>query len=87
MINSVESICQEQNIDFTKKHNHIRCLAHIINLAAQDALSVLKVGYIEFENEVEIYNQVDQVESVIPKVRNYIFIYFNMFYILILIFI
>ena len=52
-------------------------MAHIINLAAQDALSALKVGYVEFENEDEIYNQVDQVESVIPKVRNYIFIYFN----------
>ncbi len=76
LINSVESICKEQNIDFTKKHNHIRCLAHIINLAAQDALSILKVGYIEFDNENEIYNQTDQVESVISKVYFIYFIYY-----------
>ncbi|CAB5296833.1 unnamed protein product [Rhizophagus irregularis] len=63
-----------QNIDFTKKHNHIRCLAHVINLVAQDALTVLKVGY--FENDNEIYNQIDQnneigISGVIPKNDGY----------------
>ncbi len=48
-------------------------MAHVINLAVQDVLSVLKVGYIEIENGEEIYDQIDQIEinGVIPKVRNY----------------
>jgi hypothetical protein len=79
-MNSLQTICQGQNIDFTKKHNHIRCLAHVINLAAQDALTVLKVGY--FENDNEIYNQIDQnneigISGVIPKVRNYMLYIFK----------
>ncbi|CAB5180528.1 unnamed protein product [Rhizophagus irregularis] len=62
-----------QKISRCKKHNHIRCLAHVINLAAQDALTVLKVGYLENDNE--IYNQIDQnneigISGVIPKLRN-----------------
>lgn len=66
-MNSLETICIDQDIDFTIKHNHIRCLAHVINLAAQDALSILKVGYFEIENE--ILNQVEISGSVISKVR------------------
>ena len=43
LIDSLESICINQHIDFTKQNNHIRCLAHVINLAVQDALASLKV--------------------------------------------
>ncbi|CAB4445821.1 unnamed protein product [Rhizophagus irregularis] len=39
LMKSLESVCQERSIDFTTKNNHVRCLAHIINLAAQTALS------------------------------------------------
>lgn len=63
---SLESVCQERNIDFTVKNNHVRCLAHIINLAAQAALSSLKVGYVE--NEDVLLNDTDETE-VIPKVK------------------
>ena len=65
-MDSLESFCQERNINFLKEDNHIRCLAHVINLAAQDALSILKVGY--FENENEIFNQDETSDSVILKV-------------------
>jgi hypothetical protein len=49
-------------------------LAHIINLAAQDALHNLKVGYAESEDEI-----LDQIEinGVIPKVRNCILFIFK----------
>jgi len=64
---SLESVCQERSIDFTAKNNHVRCLAHIINLAAQAALSSLKVGYVENENV--LLNDTDEITEVIPKVR------------------
>jgi hypothetical protein len=48
-------------------------LAHIINLAAQDALHSLKVGYAE--NEDEILDQIE-INGVIPKVRNLYIVYF-----------
>lgn len=62
----LESTCKDRNIDFTVKNNHVRCLAHVINLAAQAALSSLKVGYVE--NEDELLNKTDEIIDVIPKV-------------------
>lgn len=64
---SLESTCKDQNINFTKKNNHIRCLAHVINLAVQDALTSLKVGYLESEDEILIQN--DFSNEIIPKVK------------------
>ena len=63
----LESTCQSKNIDFTVANNHVRCLAHIINLAAQDALSSLKVGYMESDDE--IIDNTEAVAEVIPKVK------------------
>ncbi|GES93097.1 zinc finger BED domain-containing protein RICESLEEPER 2-like [Rhizophagus clarus] len=65
LMKSLELVCQERNINFTMKNNHMRCMAHIINLAVQAALSCLKVGYLENENE--ILNEVDEPTEVIPK--------------------
>ena len=47
---------------------HVRCLAHVINLAAQDALSKLKVGYMEHESEILDNN--NKIYDVIPKVSS-----------------
>jgi hypothetical protein len=69
-MDSLEFSCQERDIDFSKEDNHIRCLAHVINLAAQDALTTLKIGY--FENENEILSQAETSDSVILKVIYYI---------------
>jgi hypothetical protein len=66
LMNKLQATCQDRNIEFTVKNNHVRCLAHVINLAAQDALSNLKVGYVE--NESEILNQNSEISEVIPKV-------------------
>ena len=51
LIKMVEETCKSKHIEFFTYHNHVRCLAHVINLAAQDALAKLKVKYIESENE------------------------------------
>jgi len=64
-MNFLERTCTDRNIDFTPRNNHIRCLAHIINLAAQEALSTLKVKYVE--NEDELLNN-EEMSEVIPKV-------------------
>ena len=63
----LESTCQNKNIDFIVANNHVRCLAHIINLGAQDALSSLKVGYVESDDE--IIDNANAVTEVIPKVK------------------
>ena len=64
---SLELVCQERNIDFTVNNNHVRCLTHIINLAAQTALASLKVGYVENENV--LLNDTDEITQVILKVK------------------
>ena len=66
-MSALETTCQEKGINFTAYNNHIRCMAHVINLAAQDALSSLKVGYVESEDE--ILNQNKEIVDVIPKLR------------------
>jgi len=64
-MNFLERICTDRNINFTPRNNHIYCLAHIINLAAQEALSTLKVKYVE--NEDELLNN-EEMSEVIPKI-------------------
>jgi len=66
MMKMMEETCKNKNIAFSSYNNHVRCLAHVINLAAQDALAKLKVGYVEFENE--ILNDNRETNDVIPKV-------------------
>ena len=66
---AIEKTCRSQNIDFTKDNNHVRCLAHVINLAVQDALKVLKAE--NAAGEDVIFNEEDKsdvVHEVIPKV-------------------
>ena len=67
---AIEKMCRSQNIDFTKKNNHVRCLAHVINLAVQDALKVLKAENAAGEDVIfnEDQDESDDVHEVIPKV-------------------
>jgi len=73
MIKMMEETCKNKNIAFSSYNNHVRCLAHVINLAAQDALAKLKVGYVEFKDE--ILNDNRETNDVIPKVIIIIYIY------------
>ena len=67
-MNTLQTTCKSRNIEFNVHDNHVRCLAHVINLAAQAALAKLKVGYVENENE--ILNSNSEVIDVIPKVSS-----------------
>ena len=65
---TLQQTCENRSIDFTARNNHVRCLAHVINLAAQAALSKLKVGYVDNENEILSNN--NEINDVIPKVSS-----------------
>ena len=65
LMKMLQDTCQSRNIGFTAYNNHVRCLAHVINLAAQAALTKLKVGYVESEDE--ILNSNSETNDVIPK--------------------
>ena len=62
-----EEMCEEkENIQFDSKNQRVRCLAHIINLAAQDALKSLKgTGP---DSEEEVLENLSNPEGVIAKV-------------------
>ena len=74
----LQNACQTQNIEFTAYDNHVHCLAHVINLAAQAALSKLKVDYAK--NEGEILNYDGKINEVIPKVNYYYYYYYCIMY-------
>jgi hypothetical protein len=66
MIEKFEQKCAEEDIPFDSENQHVRCLAHIINLAAQDALSSLNgTGP---ENEEEILNEEEDDTIVLTNV-------------------
>jgi len=69
-MNCLEKICEEENIAFNRYENHILCIAHIINLAVQDALKMLKTGNID-EQDVELNASNVLVMDLIPKVSKY----------------
>ena len=70
----LENICKEENIEFNKHENHIRCVAHIINLAVQDALKMLKTGNID-EQDLELNESNAQISDLVPKVSFYSYIF------------
>ena len=47
-----ESICVEKCIAFDHKKNHVRCIAHIMNLTVQEILKHLNAANIEDENSI-----------------------------------
>ena len=66
----LERICGEENIAFNRLENHIRCIAHIINLAVQDALKMLKTGDIS-EQDVKLNVSNALVTDLVPKVSEH----------------
>ncbi|CAG8766898.1 7840_t:CDS:2, partial [Rhizophagus irregularis] len=61
-----KKMCNENNVTFDIEHQRVRCFAHIINLAAQDALKSLKGTGPDSEEEV-LNNKVPV--GVIAKLR------------------
>ena len=63
-----------ENIEFNNVDQHIRCLAHIINLAAQEILKSLKIisnlSDDEFVDENDNNEQFREVTGLLHKVNN-----------------
>jgi flagellar basal body rod protein FlgC len=58
MLSYIEKSYMDAEINFNKENQHIRCLAHIINLAAQNALKHLKIE--EMEEDTSITRKVNR---------------------------
>ncbi len=70
-IRSLEVTCSAEGIEFKAEKQHVRCLAHIINLAVQQALKSLEAEGAATDDELisddnEVVSEV--VSEVIPKV-------------------
>ena len=61
MLNKISSALYSKNISFYPKNQRVRCLAHIINLAAKKALENL-------DNDSEITNNNESFTNIIYKV-------------------
>ena len=72
-LKELSTVCSNKNINFHHKKNHVRCLAHIMNLTCQEILKNIKAGEAQDEDEIlkEISNGNDDI-NVIPKLRKLI---------------
>jgi hypothetical protein len=52
MFSKFEYMCNYERVKFDVENQRVRCLAHIINLAVQNILKVLKEEAPENENEI-----------------------------------
>jgi hypothetical protein len=67
---------EEEGVTFIPEHQHIRCMAHVINLSAQELLSKLKADPI-CDNEEDIVKEKEKsMGSIVAKVF-YIFLFFK----------
>jgi hypothetical protein len=68
---ALEESCIEKHIDFHHKRNHVRCIAHIMNLAVQEILKYIKGDNAQEENDIlmELSSGDDNIVDIIPKVR------------------
>ncbi len=81
LFKSFEILCENEGLNFDTFNQRVRCLAHIINLAAQLALKALKGLALEDDDN----DDYEQITSVIHKVSNYYNI-MSLFYFIILIY-
>jgi hypothetical protein len=68
---TLEDTCKIENIEFDKYDRHVRCIAHVLNLAVQDALVILKAGEANDENELleeQSGQNIVRIKEIIPRV-------------------
>jgi hypothetical protein len=70
----LKNICEEENIEFNRHKNYICCVAHIINLAIQDALKILKTDNID-EQDLKLNELNAQISDLVSKVSFYSYIF------------
>ena len=75
MLNKISTMLCEQIIDFDPSNQHVRCLAHIINLAIQKSLENLHASGPENENSLNNDEETEnKLKNVIYKVSLYFII-------------
>ena len=75
MLNKISSELYLKNITFEPDNQRVRCLAHIINLAAKKAIE--NSNFVLYEDEmefIEIDDSEENLKSVIYKVNYYIYL-------------
>jgi hypothetical protein len=70
MLNKISSELYLQNITFEPENQRVRCLAHVINLAAKKAIENLHVMSYEDEMSfIEVEDTEENLKSIIFKVN------------------
>ena len=69
MFNYLDIFCSDEGIDFKSENHRVRCLAHIINLAAQDTLKSLKGMGPENEEDILLDSINENSLGIIEKLR------------------
>lgn len=64
MLNKLSILLLEKNINFDPSDQHVRCLAHIINLAAKKSLENLYEFNMDNFNELEESQDTEEAEEV-----------------------
>ena len=72
MLSKISSELYSQNITFEPENQRVRCLAHVINLAAKKAIENLHIMSYEDEvNFIEVNDTEENLKSIIFKVIHY----------------
>ncbi|CAB5351658.1 unnamed protein product [Rhizophagus irregularis] len=73
-LKSLEQTCVENHIAFHHKENHVRCIAHIMNLTVQEILKHIRAGEAQDENIIleELLEKNNKTNDIIPKLRKLI---------------
>ncbi len=67
MLNKISNSLHEKNINFNPNNQRVRCLAHIINLAAKQAIENLYVSWSD-DDILDETNNNTELTSIIYKV-------------------
>ena len=68
MLEKISQSLRVQNIDFDLDDQRVRCLAHVINLAAKKLISSICVARYENEESFEVFENDEYLKDVIYKV-------------------
>ena len=85
-LQEVSSELIKDNIKFDNINQHVRCLAHVINLAAQQILITLKAAVIRNEEDLlnesneQLRKEVGEVGGLLHKVTDFLFFYLILIY-------